>query len=327
MEALNFLMFWRPTYCPQKKTQNREIPNPSMESEEGDDSFFDLELSMDDHVYPDSGEGKPVKSVGGNELISFLRPTLSLSPGDHFSKRKVMPIEPCSKPQSPIALLKSSPKFRVFTLRKSTKSMATMEKSEKTELTRVLKETLKHEKQGSTNLPIFSRGNSLRKTEGISQKQKTEELFRDDSSKRFSKDVIQKYLNRFKVSKTQTDKLKFCSDITMPSPASSPAAVHSSREKQGNMPAGILGVYKHLGKSRSASATASPVSRRDDSLLLQHDGIQSAILHCKKSFNSSREAASFFSSDSSLEKLSNASSTDSSMLSRNSSDSAFEKLG
>jgi hypothetical protein len=55
-------------------------------------------------------------------------------------------------------------------------------------------------------------------------------------------------------------------------------------------------VCKHLGKRRSASAAAvaaappGPVlsERRDDSLLQQHDGIQSAILHCKRSFNASR---------------------------------------
>ncbi|CAL5357790.1 unnamed protein product [Camellia sinensis] len=51
-------------------------------------------------------------------------------------------------------------------------------------------------------------------------------------------------------------------------------------------------VCKHLGKSRSAASAVGiipPVaSKRDDSLLEQHDGIQSAILHCKRSYNSSR---------------------------------------
>ncbi|KAL2470818.1 Uncharacterized protein Adt_38954 [Abeliophyllum distichum] len=54
-------------------------------------------------------------------------------------------------------------------------------------------------------------------------------------------------------------------------------------------------VTKHLGKSRSASAavglSSSQISRRDGSLMQQHeDGIQGAILHCKKSYNvSSKE--------------------------------------
>ncbi|KAJ6388594.1 hypothetical protein OIU77_027035 [Salix suchowensis] len=84
--------------------------------------------------------------------------------------------------------------------------------------------------------------------------------------------------------------------------------------KPGNMPAGLRVVCKHLGKSRSASsavvAAAPPVpvlsNRRDDSLLQQQDGIQSAILHCKRSFNASRDS-------------------DSSVLSRSASDPSHEK--
>ncbi|GKV31248.1 hypothetical protein SLE2022_402880 [Rubroshorea leprosula] len=321
MEALNLFKFWRPTNNTQK-----EIPNPVMEFEEGEDSFFDLKLPLRDHpeekIVVDnagfaSGDEKPARI----ELINVLRPTLSLSPTDNFSRRKIIPIES----SSPIALLKSAPKFRVFASKKLTKSTATAEKSERMKFAGVSKETPKHEKLGGPKLPIFMRGNSLRKTESISWKTKTEELFRDDSSKRFSKDVIHKYLNRLKASKKQTEKSKSSGDVSIPSPASSPATMYSTKEKQRCKTAGIRGVCKHLGKSKSASATASQMSRRDDSLLLQHDGIQSAILHCKTSFNSSRGSSSM-SSDSSLEKLSNASSTDSSMLSRFSTDSAFEKL-
>lgn len=88
---------------------------------------------------------------------------------------------------------------------------------------------------------------------------------------------------------------------------------HKGR-KQGNLPSGLRVVCKHLGKRRSASAAAvaaappGPVlsERRDDSLLQQHDGIQSAILHCKRSFNASRDS-------------------DSSVLSRSVSDPSHEK--
>ena len=48
---------------------------------------------------------------------------------------------------------------------------------------------------------------------------------------------------------------------------------------------------RQLGKSRSASAAIggmSPANRIDESLQVQQDGIQSAILHCKKSFHGSR---------------------------------------
>ncbi|XP_074571786.1 uncharacterized protein LOC141828285 isoform X2 [Curcuma longa] len=53
--------------------------------------------------------------------------------------------------------------------------------------------------------------------------------------------------------------------------------------------AGLRIVCKRLGKSRSASAAVaavplpSPPRRRDDSLLQQQDGIQSAIAHCSES--------------------------------------------
>ncbi|XVF12583.1 hypothetical protein REPUB_Repub08aG0131500 [Reevesia pubescens] len=381
MEALNFLRFWKPSYGAHKGNQNQrcygnsgktEIPKSLIvsdhELDEGEDSFIDLELPL--HEFGDKGKvqcnsreesgvkGKkrfdskeervlhePAKNIGDKEL-DLAQQTRSLSPSDHFSKRKIIPIEPSSKPQSPIALLKSAPKFRVFTLKKS-KSIANTSntyRAEKTEFIGISMETPKHEKQGSSkhlkvkfkieespNLPIFTRENSLRKTEG-----KTEYSLSDDSSKRLWKDLIHKYLNIIrplyvKVSRknSQSDKTKVSGDLSMSSPAASPATVYSMKEKQGNLSTGVRGVCKQLGKSRSASAAASPINRRDDSLLLQHDGIQSAILHCKRSFNSSRESSwlSRCTSDSSQEKLSNASSTDSSLLSRvTSNSSSYEKL-
>lgn len=68
-------------------------------------------------------------------------------------------------------------------------------------------------------------------------------------------------------------------------------------EKRGSLPGGRLHVVrKHLGKGRSATVAAAasppePVAskRRDDSLLQQQDGIQGAIMHCKRSFKASRD--------------------------------------
>ncbi|CAO2209382.1 unnamed protein product [Urochloa humidicola] len=69
------------------------------------------------------------------------------------------------------------------------------------------------------------------------------------------------------------------------------------RAPRASVPAGLKQVCKRLGKSRSASsavaAAPSPAAaggtpqaqRRDDSLLQVQDGIQSAIAHCKRSFN------------------------------------------
>ncbi|XP_058096125.1 probable membrane-associated kinase regulator 2 [Magnolia sinica] len=83
---------------------------------------------------------------------------------------------------------------------------------------------------------------------------------------------------------------------TTPAPPAAPTNI-SKNQKQGNLPAGLRVVCKHLGKSRSASAAVAAVApsplqaqqRRDDSLFQQQDGIQSAIAHCKRSFNASNK--------------------------------------
>ncbi|KAI3823678.1 hypothetical protein L1987_05118 [Smallanthus sonchifolius] len=146
--------------------------------------------------------------------------------------------------------------------------------------------------------------------------------------KKFTKETMQRYFRKVKplyvrVSKKYGEKLKFAGQISFPGaskpnfvpPATteeqkqSPAANPEVSEpplllstakglKQGNLPAGLRVVCKHFGKTWSASAPAAaaapPVTisskRLDDSLLQQQDGIQSAILHCKRSFKASRDA-------------------------------------
>ncbi|TVU02946.1 hypothetical protein EJB05_51538 [Eragrostis curvula] len=95
-----------------------------------------------------------------------------------------------------------------------------------------------------------------------------------------------------------------------PSVAAAPAAAPQPvvvacgvRAPRASVPAGLKQVCKRLGKSRSASsavaaapsppppAPATP-QRRDDSLLQVQDGIQSAIAHCKRSFNASKGSES-----------------------------------
>ncbi|KAF2315534.1 hypothetical protein GH714_040058 [Hevea brasiliensis] len=348
MEALYFLKFWRPTtlnkdHRPSNgNSDTTEIKTTVVDADddfsEEEDSFFELELTVPDfdnnkrknkNGIPldkdsntfDSKEDTLHNSAtkASNIEHRFPPPTVSLSPTDLLSKRKILPIEPISKPQSPISLLKSAPRFRVLMFKKS-KSMAEHEtgKTGEAELKGVFVDTPKNKKPKSklftvkfklkeaANVPIFTRDNSLRKQ------------ISDDSSKKFPKEVIQKYLKLIKplyikVSKRQSEKPKFTADLSVPSPSFSPATLPSGspkKEKPGSIPAGIRVVCKHLGKSKSASAATivrpSTATRRDDSLLLQHDGIQSAILHCKKSFNSS-------------------SSIDSSLFSRFASDPLHEK--
>ncbi|XP_045826366.1 probable membrane-associated kinase regulator 2 [Trifolium pratense] len=137
----------------------------------------------------------------------------------------------------------------------------------------------------------------------------------------FSKEVMQKYLKKVKplyvkVSRKYAEKLRFSGQLNT-SPVKKPATEKVETEvdttknggkdvkcqKQGTLPlpAGLRVVCKRLGKSRSASsATPSPDAttvssssrRRDDSIVQQQDGIQSAILHCKSSFNASKECGS-----------------------------------
>lgn len=140
--------------------------------------------------------------------------------------------------------------------------------------------------------PMLSRDNSTRSFGSKIPNQGTEE----PKTERVSKEILQKYLKLIKplyvkVSKRYGDKVKFSGEgmTVAASPSSSPAVGSLRKEKQGSFPAGMRVVTKHLGKSRSSGTVAgasSPANRSDDTLLQQHDGIQSAILHCKRSFNS-----------------------------------------
>lgn len=293
---------------------------------------------------------------------------LTLSPSDDlFFKGKLVPIEPSSlvfnsaaepnsKPQFPVSLLKSATKFRVSMLGfKKTKQNATEKVSEKNngsvdataaavsdtpppppppkQRQQQLKQEAEKDKQSKfftvkfkvEEVPIMSLftrdNNSSRK----SQKHNAE----DSEEKKFSKDVMQKYLKKVKPLYVRVSKLKFSGQLnsgavtksvqSTPSTAGQkPNQPKSTAEKsplpdaevagetfvqlksqrQANIPERLKVVCKHLGKSRSASSAvaAAPAgvvtSRRDDSLLQQQDGIQSAILHCKRSFNASRDSES-----------------------------------
>ncbi|QHO35555.1 putative membrane-associated kinase regulator [Arachis hypogaea] len=129
-----------------------------------------------------------------------------------------------------------------------------------------------------SSTPTLSRVNSTR---SFGAKLGTEQ----PKTHRFSKESLQKYLKLIRpfyvrVSRNYGD--------TTASPTV--ASVSSGNARHSSFPAGMRGVSRHLGKSRSSPAAlvgvGSLASRSDDTLLLQHDGIQGAILHCKRSFNS-----------------------------------------
>lgn len=154
----------------------------------------------------------------------------------------------------------------------------------------------------------------------MSSSQEEIEVEDEEGKKLISKDVVQKYLKMIKPLYVRVSKRynnngggAFSPSRSMDNSSvipSSPLPIKiedeiSSKRKQGvsNLPNGFRIVRKHLGKSRSASSvnpvttnSSSPggiqAKRRDDSLLQQQDGIQSAILHCKRSFNASRDTDS-----------------------------------
>ncbi|KAI3800198.1 hypothetical protein L1987_35508 [Smallanthus sonchifolius] len=181
------------------------------------------------------------------------------------NKRKILPLDSSNTkaPRSP---------FRVLMLGfQNTKA-----KSDKKDI--------KCEIEEVTISSLLNRDNSLRNKLGHDQM----------PSKRFSKDVVHRYLNLIKplyvkVSRRSNEKVRLSEhDSFYTSPATAPVFPPRKEEK----PSVFKEVRKHLGKSRSSSSSSvvksipSPVARRDDSALQQQDGIQSAILHCKKSYNS-----------------------------------------
>lgn len=316
MDALNFFKFWR-NLSTNTTIPTTTIPHLVVETDtdsDEDDSFFDLELTLQNfdnkenitnktdndpqlkttletkcHLSSKNEVNKTAKVADADDSV-----TLSISSNEPISKRKVLPIEPISKPQSPISLLRSAPSFRIFTFgkqRRTTplKTEETCGKNQKNEMFAV-KLNIIEDFHCSTTL---SRDNSTRSFASKLRNQNNEET----KPERFSKEGVQKYLKMIKplyvkVSKRYSDKVKFSGEGFMASPLSSPsvASVSSRKEKQGSFPVVMRGVVsKHLGKSRSAGTVAgvgSPANRSDDTLQQQNDGIQSAILHCKRSFNS-----------------------------------------
>ncbi|EOY24874.1 Uncharacterized protein TCM_016357 isoform 1 [Theobroma cacao] len=339
--------------------ENEEIgkEEDNVEDEESEDQIDDFDAKSDDGG--SDGEREFNFTLSSGSINDRSDPNLTLSPSDDlFFKGRLVPIEPNSSldskpPQFPVSLLKSATKFRVFLLRFKKSKLNSTEKTESASANgSVSVPTATPKKQDTTQeennnnnsnnnnknkfftvkfkveevpiMSLFSRDNSKSQKQQISEDSVSDE-------KKFSKDVMQKYLKKVKplyvrVSRRYGEKLRFSGQLSLSSlkPATPPSTaaqksvsgkvtttekgqvevevgesqVNGKNLKQVNFPAGLRVVCKHLGKSRSASsavAAAPPVpalsQRRDDSLLQQQDGIQSAILHCKRSFNGSRDSS------------------------------------
>lgn len=338
------------------ETQNREEEGTNCENESEEDE----EEEEDDD---DEREFNFTLSSGSSN--DRADPNLSLSPSDDlFFKGRLVPIEPSSlafnpaEPNSkqpqlfPVSLLKSATKFRVSMLglkKSKPNANAAGQKTEpngsqtattKTEQKPQQQETEQKQEQPQSKsftvkfkveevpiVSLFTRDSS-RSASGNNKAQSKQTNVEESAAsdeKRFSKDVMQKYLKKVKplyvrVSRRYGEKLRFSGQLNLGGagakvapPGSTTAQKPTAEKGQAESEASDQGlannvkisqklrvVCKHLGKSRSASSAAvaaaptGPVAskRRDDSLLQQQDGIQSAILHCKRSFHASRDSES-----------------------------------
>ncbi|PWA55615.1 hypothetical protein CTI12_AA378550 [Artemisia annua] len=247
MDVFSLLKFWR----------NAGIGDPINPSDfdltDDEGSFFDLVFTHPNNIESTMVSVEHFSKMDGTDLKSNKRKILPLDISNNGTTTKT--------PKSPFrSLLGLQNKVKV--------------------------KEMKCEIEEVTISSLLSRDNSLRhklKSEKLLDHHQHDEHM---TSKRFSKDVVHKYLNLIKPkgSKRGNDKVR-CSEQSqfMFSPRKD--------EKLSGKITVFKEVRKHLGKSRSSSSNAVkavPLTalRRDDSALQQHDGIQSAILHCKKSYNS-----------------------------------------
>uniref|UniRef100_A0A803M032 Uncharacterized protein n=2 Tax=Chenopodium quinoa TaxID=63459 RepID=A0A803M032_CHEQI len=165
--------------------------------------------------------------------------------------------------------------------------------------------TVKFRIEDGSIVPKFTRSGS--NNSSVSSSPKIEKQSSDafvETSKRFSKDVVLKYLNLIKpkTSKKVSDAEKFVASPTRPS-TTTPIPLIKKEEKQTSR---FKAKSKHLGKSKSSSAMIGVPSPASFPAKNDHpcDGIEGAIQHCKRSLTTSKGHSSLSrcSSDPSHEK-------------------------
>lgn len=256
-----------------------EIRSHFYGDDQDEDSFFDLDfISPPPSVAAKSPNEKNLAHSSQDELC-FSQRNLLLSQSDLISKRKILPIELSSKPESPVSvsILKSAPRLSI-SLFKKPKLMA-KQKTDETEPS-----SLKlHSTESKRFAFKLNRVNSSRNNNRIDASER--------QSKRFSGEGMQKYLKLIKPLYVKVSRKQNYRSSPVSSPSTTTAT--SIDEKQRNIAIVIRVVCRRLGKSKSSSSATgmavSPTNRRDDSLLQQDDGIESAILHCKRSFSATRD--------------------------------------
>ncbi|WOL17083.1 hypothetical protein Cni_G25872 [Canna indica] len=255
-------------------------------------------------------------SPDGTRAGSLRRdPILSFSPSSGLFFKS------SSKSQVPAFFLKSAAKFRVFKLafhrrsRSTTSETTILGASPATTCASSPKQNKFFVKFKVEEVPLaslFSRDSSWRSSSSNScrsTRHYADDISPTSEARKLTRDVLQRYLSKIKplyirISKRYGEKLRFSGPLNSggtrkvrPAGDSGEAGGGADQLKDpvsqdGNIPAGLRVVCRRLRKSRSASATVTSVrsppvaaGRRDDSLLEQQDGIQSAIAHCKRSFS------------------------------------------
>nr|GEU88332.1 probable membrane-associated kinase regulator 2 [Tanacetum cinerariifolium] len=260
MDVFSLLKFW-------KLTSGGIDPSVRhYESSVGDDeeSFFDLVLEDDNCSNID-------KNSSFSSSFRFSSPNEKVLSKNNKKKSLL------KMPQSPLRTLilglqNNKPKIEKAQPKSKVETVAETETETESEAVEV--------KIGA----LLKRDNSLR------YKLNTDKLFENNdqnSSKRFSKDVVNKYLNKMKPARKSNEKSRFSEKSITPSSSPTSSVFSPRKEEKQGVNGGVFKVRKHLGKSRSASAILQThVTKSDDSALEQQDSIKGAILHCKKSYHS-----------------------------------------
>lgn len=308
MEVFSLLKFWR-NAAGEPTAGDIDVRDRAPDADE-DDSFFDLVLTGPDIEFNkikqknrsiDNDVNKLSKRAGYTTKSTPSPNNNSTNINDSFSIRKILPIESNFKPQSPISLLRSPPKLRVFMLglKKSTNPDKLESKCSSVTSRSMNTPNSEQSKRFSTRyrveeFPISSllcRDNSLRSKMERDTYVDTPSSSPGNEASR--KDVgLHKYLKMIKL-KASRIRMFEQGSVTAVVPISSPRKVVDERN-------GSRAVFKSLMKSRwstTAVGGGAPVVvvRRDDSAVQQQDGIQSAILHCKRSYSSSSSSSSIIS--------------------------------
>ncbi|CAA0812954.1 Unknown protein [Striga hermonthica] len=295
MEALGILRFWRnagagasAVSIPGVYLARNPVSGTDEEETDDDDSFFDLVIRSPEYEIVAKNRNEGLKDI-------------LMRKNDYSS----------SKPRSPVSILRRGPKFKVFIQgfrkqRRREKNGPIAVESKANQVNR-LRGSSKLEqsnrsaaKTGSEASfgPVFPRDNSLRT-----------KMLKESCECGASSDVlavgeksVPRYMKLIKPFYAKAASKARSSEFSTPSssPLTAPANLSPRKFCEVSRVGSFKVITRGLGKSRTASAAGRgksrpasaadgppPLCRRDDLLMEQHDGIQGAILHCKKSFNNS----------------------------------------